>query len=65
MRGPSGRIIVEIDPSEKHELYAALAADGLTLKDWFLKAAQEYLRDRCQIPLVFGGHPAGQSSSVT
>jgi hypothetical protein len=47
-RGESGRIVLEIDPVEKKELYDALTKDGLTLKDWFLKHAGNYLRERGQ-----------------
>ncbi len=50
-RGESGRIVLEIDPSQKDELYTALIKDGLTLKEWFLQQASHYLRDRSQIPL--------------
>jgi hypothetical protein len=50
-RGESGRIVLEIDPSQKGELYSALTKDGLTLKNWFLKQAEQYLRDRFQMPL--------------
>jgi len=53
MRGPSGRIVIEVDPSDKHNLYAALAADGLTLKDWFTQSAAEYVRSRSQMRLSF------------
>jgi hypothetical protein len=45
-RGPSGRIVVEIDASIKRELHSALAAQGLSLKDWFLKQARRYLFER-------------------
>ena len=47
-RGESGRIVLEIDPTEKQELYNALTRDGMTLKDWFLRRATEYLREREQ-----------------
>jgi len=47
-RGESGRIVLEIDPAEKHDLYDALTRDGMTLKDWFLRRAEEYLRERGQ-----------------
>jgi len=43
-RGPSGRIVLEIDPETKRTLYEAVVRDGLTLKDWFLRSAREYLR---------------------
>ena len=52
-RGESGRIVLEIDPSDKGELYTALTKDGMTLKDWFLRQASQYLRDRNQ-PALFG-----------
>ncbi len=52
-RGESGRIVLEIDPSAKDELYTALTKDGMTLKDWFLRQASQYLRDRAQ-PALFG-----------
>ena len=52
-RGDSGRIVLEIEPSAKEELYAAVTKDGMTLKDWFLQKASEYLRDRDQ-PQLFG-----------
>jgi hypothetical protein len=50
-RGESGRIVLEIEPSEKDELYAAVTKDGMTLKDWFRQKASEYLRERNQLPL--------------
>ena len=42
-RGPSGRIVVEIDPALKKRLHAALTLDGTTLKDWFRRQADAYL----------------------
>lgn len=42
--GPSGRVVVEIDPALKKELYRNLAIEGLTLKDWFIQSAEEYLQ---------------------
>lgn len=53
-RGESGRIVLEIDPSEKQELYDALTRDGMTLKQWFLRRAGEYLRERGQRQLFSG-----------
>jgi hypothetical protein len=45
-RGPSGRVVVEVDPHLKRELHAALAADGITLKDWFLTRVRSFVIDR-------------------
>jgi hypothetical protein len=60
-RGESGRIVLEIDPSEKEELYNAVTKDGMTLKDWFLRKATEYLRERNQsqlfVPQVLAEEP--------
>lgn len=41
--GSSGRIVIELDPEVKRHLYSALARDGLTLKDWFIKEAATYV----------------------
>ncbi len=34
--GSSGRIVIEIEPEMKREIYALLKEKGLTLKEWFL-----------------------------
>jgi hypothetical protein len=44
-RGPSGRIVVEVDPTLKKRLHAALTLDGITLKEWFRQHAEAYLTD--------------------
>ena len=41
--GASGRIVLEVPPHLKRELYAALAREGVNLKAWFLRQASEYL----------------------
>ena len=51
--GTSGRIVIEIEPEAKRRLYAALAREGLTLKDWFLRNAENYLSESGQMPLSF------------
>lgn len=47
-RGESGRIVLEVDPQEKRDLYEALEEEGLTLKGWFLGQARHFLRTRNQ-----------------
>ncbi|MFC1462964.1 hypothetical protein ACFLQU_05085 [Verrucomicrobiota bacterium] len=47
-RGASGRIVLEIDPSEKRQLYRALDKDGITLKNWFLRQLGRYMEERVQ-----------------
>jgi len=60
-RGDSGRIVLEIDPAEKQELYNAVTRDGMTLKDWFLRQATDYLRERGQGQL-FGASALAESA---
>ena len=51
-RGQSGRVVLEIDPGVKRALHARLAAEGRTLKDWFLEQANDFLNARQQpLPL--------------
>jgi len=51
-KGTSGRIVIEIDPDLKQELYGALDKEGLNLKQWFLNNVESYLRDRSQLSLL-------------
>ena len=41
-RGESGRVVIDIGPKLKRELYAVLSLSGSTMKDWFKKTAAEY-----------------------
>lgn len=58
-QGTSGRIVLEIDPREKRDLYDALSRDGRTLKAWFLEQARQYLQNRDQLQL-FRNSAAGK-----
>jgi len=49
--GTSGRIVIEVEPELKRELYANLARDGITLKEWFLQEARSYLATTNQLSL--------------
>ncbi len=49
--GTSGRIVLEIDPEQKQELYQALKKDNLNMKGWFLKQVETYLKDKDQLAL--------------
>ncbi len=51
--GPSGRIVIEIPPELKRDLHASLLKEGLTLKDWFIANANEYVEERQQLSLRF------------
>ena len=52
--GSSGRVVIEIDPELKRQLHAALEREGLTMKEWFLGRAQQYLFENVQLALRFG-----------
>jgi hypothetical protein len=43
VRGRSGRVIIELDTNLKDALYGQLKADGLTLKEWFIRRVAAYL----------------------
>lgn len=49
--GSSGRIVIEVEPEVKRQLYSTLAREGMTLKDWFLREAQNYMKAETQMPL--------------
>ena len=51
--GESGRVVIEINPQLKKALYSALIRDGLTLKDWFVQSAEDYIRNSTQGSLLF------------
>lgn len=44
--GSSGRIVIEVDPDLKRQLYSVLVQDGMSLKSWFLNEANLYLSTR-------------------
>ena len=49
--GNSGRIVIEVEPEVKRQLYSTLAREGMTLKDWFLREARNYMKEGTQMPL--------------
>ena len=48
-KGESGRLVIEIDPSIKKELYDTLGDKGLNMKEWFLMNAKAYLRENKRV----------------
>lgn len=54
----SGRLVVDIDPQLKMALHAALAAEGMTLKEWFVKRASEFVTQYRQPQLFLAAEPA-------
>lgn len=53
----SGRLVVDIEPELKLALHAALAADGLSLKDWVTRQAREFIDARVQ-PRLSAAEPS-------
>lgn len=47
----SGRLVVEVPPALKLKLHAVLAAEGMSLKDWIVGRAQEYVSQRAHLGL--------------
>lgn len=39
-RGKSGRVVLEIDPELKRQLYASLESRQETMKEWFIREAE-------------------------
>ncbi|HDY6806702.1 TPA: hypothetical protein RRD53_004726 [Klebsiella pneumoniae] len=48
--GNSGRIVIEVKPEVKRRLYSALASEGISLKEWFLRNAEQYLEGNYKPP---------------
>ncbi len=63
-RGPSGRIVIEVDPGFKRDLHSALAAEGLSLKGWFIQRARQFMADRNQPALPGFAYPAHQEGNL-
>jgi hypothetical protein len=51
-KGSSGRVVIELDPNLKKDLYAFLDQEGMTLKDWFIKSANRYVAEQVQPDLA-------------
>jgi len=42
-RSKSGRIVLEIEPDLKRQLYLSLEINQMTLKEWFTQIAHQYI----------------------
>jgi hypothetical protein len=61
--GKSGRIVIEIEPGLKQDLYSALSEDNKSLKAWFLENAEAYLRHKGQLSLDYD--PAAKTADTS
>lgn len=50
-RGVSGRIVIEINPETKQELYDQLMMNNVSLKSWFLENVESFLKGKQQLSL--------------
>lgn len=62
--GPSGRIVVEVEPELKRELHSVLVKDGQTLKDWFVAQAKNYVEGHQQLTLSLSNEMASNSKAT-
>lgn len=45
-RGDSGRIVLEVNPKLKKQIYSILALEQKTLKSWFIEHAETYISEK-------------------
>ena len=50
-RGKSGRVVIEIDPELKRQIYATLENKQQTMKEWFIKEAEDLIYGHKQLSL--------------
>ncbi len=53
----SRRIVIEVEPSLKEQMYSALAKADLTMRAWFMREAQRFCEESFQ-PTLFSLQPA-------
>jgi hypothetical protein len=63
-RGSSGRIVIEVDPTLKNDVYLELARTGTSLKDWFLREAELLIEGRKKTLFDKSGHHRGAKRAI-
>ena len=62
--GSSGRIVIDVDPALKKQVYDVLTAQGSTMKGWFLTQAEQLCDEHHQPTLqLVAETPAVYSTS--
>jgi DNA (cytosine-5)-methyltransferase 1 len=54
--GKSGRIVIDVEPEFKRRLYSTLSLSGSTLKEWFMKMAEDLCDQKSQSTLAGKTH---------
>jgi putative alpha-1,2-mannosidase len=62
--GNSGRIVIEVHPDLKKQLYSSLTRDGMSLKEWFLRNAELYITNGGQLALSLSSTPGATKLSI-
>jgi hypothetical protein len=63
-KGKSGRLVIEIDPDLKQELYRVLDKEGLSLKAFFLGNVEQLLEEKGQFGLFNQGSQNEESADT-
>lgn len=62
-QGTSGRVVIDLDPDFKEQIYNVLKDNGLSMKEWFLREAKELCDEHLQPTLAL--EIDGQSNEVS
>lgn len=62
--GSSGRIVIEIDPDFKQDLYKTLKKEGISLKQWFLEGAEKFVSERASTSPAVDANAGGIENDI-
>jgi len=62
--GKSGRVVIEMDPKLKEELYSALSKENKNLKHWFLENVESFLKNAGQLELSYNNDQLEKGKST-
>lgn len=61
-QGSSGRVVIDLDPAFKEELYATLRARGINMKQWFTEHAKRLCEEHNQPSFQLDEKPASTTA---
>lgn len=64
--GKSGRVVVDLDPDLKRRLHASLSASGMSMKEWFVLAAERAVGgvEADELPYLMSAEATGAREAV-